>query len=223
MSDMHDDTPEQLPGAPEYRPPGFDLGAVVKWPFEDERWLPKVLVMGLLGLIPLVGVLNGLGWLKACYEARRADKLDLPDAGLGYLGSGFQLFLAFLPLFGVVLVLQGMGAVFSDTLLGGLFALVGGLAGMAVAALAPAVLYVHVKDGDLMASLRVDRLRAVVLGKDGVVPYLMLLAALLVSSVIGNLGGIVCLGIVLTLPLGWAMAGAALAEFERESAADNGA
>jgi len=62
------------------------------WPVRDPAWLTKVLVTGLILLIPIVGVINGLGWMLAALDRLRAGDETLPPAGLGYLGRGWRLF-----------------------------------------------------------------------------------------------------------------------------------
>jgi len=60
----------------------------------DPEWPGKVLVTALLLLIPIVGAINGLGWMLATLDRLRAGEERLAPAGLGYLGRGVQLFAA---------------------------------------------------------------------------------------------------------------------------------
>ncbi len=210
------DAPEQEPpGHREYRQDGYDIGVVFKTPFDDERWIPKVIVMGLIGLIPLVGWLNLLGWVKASFEARKAEALDLPEAGFHYIGAGFRIFLAFLPLGLIVAVLQGiLGALGGDGIIGGLFGLVAFVISVAFALLSPAILYVAIKDDDLAASVRVQRLKGIVVG-GATSSYLLLVVTMLLLSLFANAGTLLlCVGALFTTPLSAAMAGIALAEFD---------
>jgi len=64
------------------------------WPVRDPEWPGKVLVTALLLLIPIVGAINGLGWMLATLDRLRAGEERLAPAGLGYLGRGVQLFAA---------------------------------------------------------------------------------------------------------------------------------
>ena len=77
----------------------FDIGAIMSAPAKDPRWLSTCLVMGLLSLIPVVGALNLSGWSKAIAERDEGDT-SLPEANLSYLGRGWHLLLAWLPLVG---------------------------------------------------------------------------------------------------------------------------
>ena len=44
------------------------------WPFRDPDWLPKVLVMGLILLVPVLGAMAGLGWMLAALDRLRAGE-----------------------------------------------------------------------------------------------------------------------------------------------------
>ena len=66
-------------------------GAFV-WPFRDPEWLPKVAIMGVILLIPIVGSINALGWMLATLDRLRAGEERLPPANFDYLGRGFRLF-----------------------------------------------------------------------------------------------------------------------------------
>jgi hypothetical protein len=62
------------------------------WPVRDPQWLPKVLIIGLTLLIPIVGQINGIGWMLASLDRLRAGDERMADANLGYLGRGIRLF-----------------------------------------------------------------------------------------------------------------------------------
>jgi hypothetical protein len=62
------------------------------WPFRDPEWVSKVLIIALTLLIPIVGSINGLGWMLASLDRLRAGEEKLPPANLSYLGRGFRLF-----------------------------------------------------------------------------------------------------------------------------------
>jgi len=74
----------------------MDLGLALRFVFDDEDWLRKVLINGLIGLIPVVGQIYLVGW---CLEVARQVALDqytvLPEMDFGlYLRRGFQIFVA---------------------------------------------------------------------------------------------------------------------------------
>jgi hypothetical protein len=62
------------------------------WPFRDPEWVPKMLIIALTLLIPIVGSINGLGWMLASLDRLRAGEETLAPANLGYLGRGIRLF-----------------------------------------------------------------------------------------------------------------------------------
>ena len=72
----------------------MDFGAIIKAPMDDKDWIKKILLMGVFMIIPIVGPFNLLGYVKAVYDNRKAGKTELPDAGLGYIGAGFWIFVA---------------------------------------------------------------------------------------------------------------------------------
>ena len=72
------------------------IGDAFVWPFRDPEWLNKILIMGLIQLIPIVGGINGLGWMLVTIDRLRAGEERLPPANFDYLGRGVQLFAVYL-------------------------------------------------------------------------------------------------------------------------------
>ena len=62
------------------------------WPTRDPEWMTKHLVMGLTLLIPIVGAINGVGWMLASLDNLRAGDEHLAPASLRYVGRGARLF-----------------------------------------------------------------------------------------------------------------------------------
>jgi hypothetical protein len=62
------------------------------WPFRDPEWPTKILLTGLILLIPIVGAINGLGWMLATLDRLRAGEERLEPAGFQNLGRGVNLF-----------------------------------------------------------------------------------------------------------------------------------
>jgi hypothetical protein len=62
------------------------------WPARDPEWPVKILVTGLILLIPIAGAINGLGWMLATLDRLRAGEERLAPAHLGYIGRGARLF-----------------------------------------------------------------------------------------------------------------------------------
>ncbi len=68
------------------------IGDAFVWPFRDPEWVSKILIIGLILLIPVVGGINGLGWMLAALDRLRAGEQRLPPANFDHLGRGFRLF-----------------------------------------------------------------------------------------------------------------------------------
>src|SRR4029077_21118784 len=78
------------------------------WPFRDPQWLSKVLVMGLILIVPIVGPINGLGWMLAALDRLRAGEERLPPANFDHLRRGFGLFVVYLVYYLVVALLASV-------------------------------------------------------------------------------------------------------------------
>ena len=75
------------------------------WPSRDPDGLTKLLIIGLILLIPIVGAINGLGWMLASLDRLRAGEERLAPANLRYIGRGFPLFVVnFVYILGVLLI-----------------------------------------------------------------------------------------------------------------------
>jgi hypothetical protein len=74
------------------------------WPARDPEWLTKILIIGVILLIPIVGAINGIGWMLATLDRLRAGDEALAPANLGYIGRGLRLFVVNLA-YGLAIVL----------------------------------------------------------------------------------------------------------------------
>jgi hypothetical protein len=74
------------------------------WPARDPEWLTKILILGLILLIPIAGAINGIGWMLATLDRLRAGDEALAPANLSYIGRGFRLFVVNL-VYGLAIVL----------------------------------------------------------------------------------------------------------------------
>jgi hypothetical protein len=70
------------------------VGDAFGWAFRDPSWVGKVLVQGLILIIPVVGWIAGAGWLMMAFENARAGRNELPPAGF-HLGRGIGIFGAY--------------------------------------------------------------------------------------------------------------------------------
>ena len=64
----------------------------LRWPFKSRKWFRRLLLMGLVNLVPVAGMMNLLGWTLACLENLRAGRNELPPAGFQYIRRGWRLF-----------------------------------------------------------------------------------------------------------------------------------
>src|SRR2546429_388909 len=68
------------------------VGDAFVWPVRDPEWPGKLLIIALTLLIPIVGAINGLGWMLATLDRLRAGEERMAPANLSYIGRGAQLF-----------------------------------------------------------------------------------------------------------------------------------
>ncbi|HLZ94934.1 MAG TPA: DUF4013 domain-containing protein [Candidatus Dormibacteraeota bacterium] len=62
------------------------------WPVRDPQWFGKLAVIALILLIPVVGAINGLGWMLATLDRLRAGDETLAPGNISYIGRGARLF-----------------------------------------------------------------------------------------------------------------------------------
>jgi hypothetical protein len=62
------------------------------WFTSTPEWFTRVIVTGLIGLIPIVGAINLLGWTLAANDMVRRGWKELPPAGFQYLERGVAPF-----------------------------------------------------------------------------------------------------------------------------------
>jgi hypothetical protein len=79
------------------------------WPVRDPEWIVKLLIIGLITLIPIVGAINGIGWMLASLDRLRAGDERLAPANLSHLARGVRVFVVQLV---YALVIVAIGAVF---------------------------------------------------------------------------------------------------------------
>src|ERR1700682_311800 len=74
-------------------------------PFRDPQWAGKIVVQGLILIIPIVGLIALAGWMLMTFDNFRAGRQELAPAGF-HLSRGIGLFGAWL-IYAVVLSLPG--------------------------------------------------------------------------------------------------------------------
>ena len=83
-------------------PPMGNVGNAFTLPFKSADWFPRLLLMGLMILIPIIGWMNLTGWMLATLDNYRRGVVELPPAGFQYIGRGAALFAVQL-VYGIIL------------------------------------------------------------------------------------------------------------------------
>lgn len=88
------------------------VGDAFGFAFRDPAWIGKIVVQGLITIIPFVGWVATAGWLMLAFENARSGRNELPQAGF-HLGRGIGIF-GVLLIYGIVLniptfILNGIG------------------------------------------------------------------------------------------------------------------
>jgi uncharacterized protein DUF4013 len=209
------------------------IGDAFVWPFRDPDWLGKIAIMGLILLIPIVGGINGLGWMLAALERLRAGEQRLPPANFDYLGKGVKLFVVYLIYYlalavlgllfytPAVLILSYQGSHNANAFLVGVgvVLLLLSLSVVTLGALAltfamPAIVLAVDRGGiaeGLHAGQIVGRVRASLINT--LIAGLMLIAA----GLVGQLGSVACLiGVVFTSAYALAMQAWIILSYEED-------
>jgi uncharacterized protein DUF4013 len=103
------------------------------WFTSTPDWFPRILVTGLIGLIPIVGIINMYGWTLTAVDMVRRRWRELPPAGFQYLERGVAPFVVGLVYGSVALLVFGSLALvalllgFSDHSRVAIAILIGGL------------------------------------------------------------------------------------------------
>ena len=206
------------------------------WPVRDPHWAVKTLVIAVLLLIPLVGVINGIGWMLAALDRLRAGDETLPPGGLQHLGRGLRLF-AVLLVYGlalavigalfyvpavIILAREGAGPVSAGQVGLGLLLSVVSYAfatlGLLVLNFATPAIVLETERGGILGGLNVTRVvrRARASAASTLIAGLMLIAA----GFVGSLGALACgIGVLLTTAYSLAMQAWIVRSFEVGSTA----
>jgi hypothetical protein len=202
------------------------------WPFRDPEWPAKLIIIALILLIPIVGAINGIGWMLASLDRLRAGEERLAPANLTHLGRGIRLFavqliygigitvialVVFVPAVALE-VQQGNGSGNAALIGGAIFLNLLGVSVITVLSLAltflmPAIVLATDSGGvgggiKLMAVIRRSRVSL----NHTLIAGLMLIAA----SFVGSLGTIACgIGVLVTTAFALAMQAWIIHSFEQ--------
>jgi hypothetical protein len=190
----------------------MDIGRALTFVFDDDEWIKKILIGGIITLIPILGSMLIAGYavevVRRAFAASGADELpDWDDIG-GYLVNGLVLaaglFLWLLPLIfliacvagGIAIAVSASGddavAALSGLILFGLMGLFFLIVVVWSAVLLPVLIGRYAVEGRLGAMFDfdniVDEIRSI-----GVMPLLLLVVLYFVSVFIAQLGLLLCL------------------------------
>lgn len=193
------------------------VGDSFGWPFQGPGWFGKMVLQGLIAIIPVVGWIALTGWMMLAIDNCRAGRRELPPAGF-HLARGVAVFFV-LVVYGFVLNIPGgfltnlAGAVNSSGLsaLGNLLSL---LAWLFVTFLSP-VLILFVYRAGFSAGFDFGGIWRTASGVN-IGNTVSAAAVILAGNVIGGLGAIACLvGLLFTIPYGFAITAGAVTWYER--------
>jgi len=190
----------------------MDIGSSFSYMFKDEDWIKKILIGGVVGLIPIVNF-AAIGYLiQIIRNVRDGQTLPLPewDAFGKYFVDGLWIFLIFLvwaiPII-VVACLQGVGtAVLTDAsqdaanalgIISVCFTCVMVLWGLVIAAVSPAIMVLYAEVGEFMAGFRFSEIFDIIRANVG--NYIIVILLIWVAGLIASFGVILCvIGVIFT-------------------------
>ena len=207
------------------------VGDSFGWAFRDPQWPGKMIVQGLIAIIPIVGWIAMTGWLMLAFENARNGRNELPPAGF-HLERGLPIFVVFL-VYGVALsipagILYGIGGATAGVgggnnsatavgsgffSLGGLLALLGSLF---FRFLIPSLM-VHTYHRGFEGGFDVQAVWK--LATANVTNSIVAGLIIFVASIVGGLGFVCCIGFIFTIPYENTINAGAAAWFERQQAA----
>lgn len=210
------------------------VGDAFGWAFKDPSWVGKVVVQGLIGIIPIVGWIAGAGWLMLAFDNARAGRNELPQAGF-HLERGIGIFGVYV-IYAIVLnipgwLLDGIGGGVryvcnfnnncSNTYVGGPLSGLGGLWSFAVSLflwfLLPSLIVIVYHSG-FSGGFDVGRVFSYATSNvsNSVVSGLLMW----VSALIGGFGILLCcVGALFTIPYAITVHAGIAAWYERQQAA----
>jgi len=191
----------------------MDFGKAFTFVFDDEEWVKKIALGGLLSLIPVIGIFLVIGYgLEVTKRVIKGDAEVLPDWSDfgGYLTKGFLVFLiVFVYLLPVFLIQACTSIPFlidtPDDTLAVIFTIVTICFGcftflysLAAYLVLPAAVGRYAATGELGQAFKLGAIFGMV--KDNLGTYGMVLLGGIVASLVASLGSIACvIGVLFTM------------------------
>lgn len=178
-----------------------DVGKSFTFVFEDEDWVIKVLVGGLVNLVPIVNLAVAGYAVRTLRNVARREPRPLPDwRDLGdFFVEGAAVFVASLVYFSPLIVLALLAAILGAVFVGqgnglvvgglGLLAFVAAVYGLLVALWFPAATAIYAACGDFAVFFRLGEIWELIIRDLGgyVAALVASLAAFIAAGVIGGL------------------------------------
>ena len=205
----------------------MDFGLAFSYQFKDEVWWKKLLLTGLIALIPIVGPFYLIGWTMEIAgrfaKAHDGNEVEMPDIDFGkfivkgLLGAvvsfvyAIPVLIFVLPIIIVSFIVGDSGPewiiLVTSLCCGGLAAIVGILTGFL-----SYVAIIELQLKDFKAAFNFKRIFGIL--KNAIVPYLLaLVVQIFVMPILSSLGGIACgLGVFFTVPYSASILGSFLGQ-----------
>lgn len=192
------------------------VGDAFSAPFQDPGWFGKIVVQGLITLIPIIGAISTYGWMMITIDNFRSGRRELAPAWF-HLGRGFPVFVVYL-VYIVILEIPNIlfsiiGSSTNSSALGALGGLISFVLGLLFLFIGPAVIASTYRGG-IGGGLNFGAVwqMATANAANSVIAGLMLL----VASIIAYLGLILCLiGILFTVPYAFAIIAGVVAWYDQ--------
>jgi hypothetical protein len=190
----------------------MDFGLAFTFPFKDPDWFKKIVIIGLVGLIPIIGQFVLIGWaFEIARRVIRGDFQPLPELDFGeQLAKGFQIWLIAL-VYALPIILATIPLAVVDSLAanaGGdaqnivaIFSVCCGaiifLYGLFMGFVLPAAIGRFADKGNLGAAFQFGEVFSLV--RNNPVAYLLVLLGYFIAGLIAPAGSILCIiGVILT-------------------------
>ena len=191
------------------------VGDSFAWPFQDPGWAGKIVVQGLIFIIPIVGWIALYGWLMLALDNYRAGRRELPPAGF-HLERGLAPFVVYF-VYAIVLgipggFLQVEGANANSSGLVALGNLVNAALSLALAFVVPALILSTYRGG-FAAGFDVAAVWALATRSTSTTVVAALLT--IVAGLIAAVGfAVCCVGAIFTIPYAAAIVAGVVAWYE---------